>query len=117
MPNRALVMSGGGSKGAFELGAVDYLVNERGLDFQVIAGVSTGSLNATMLAQGTGLDGLRDQLEQLKEIWYSSPRPVSTTRNLYGRRYSAGSIRISCRRLASSSASAACVWRPVTITP
>jgi predicted acylesterase/phospholipase RssA len=61
-------MSGGGSKGAFELGAVDYLVNEDGLDFKVIAGVSTGSLNATMLAQGADFDGLRDQLEQLKDL-------------------------------------------------
>ncbi len=83
MPNRALVMSGGGSKGAFELGAVDYLVNEGGLDFQVIAGVSTGSLNATMLAQGAGLDGLRDQLEQLKEIWFG----ISSYRDIYRKRF------------------------------
>lgn len=83
MPNRALVMSGGGSKGAFELGAVDYLVNEDGLDFKVIAGVSTGSLNATMLAQGADFDGLRDQLEQLKEIWFG----ISSYRDVYRKRF------------------------------
>jgi len=70
MPNRALVMSGGGSKGAFQVGAVDYLVNDRGLDFQVLAGVSTGSLNAAVLAQGTGRAGLQQQIEALKTLWF-----------------------------------------------
>jgi NTE family protein len=69
MPNRALVMSGGGSKGAFELGAVSYLVNERKLDFQVIAGVSTGSLNATVLAQA-GPGELKEYVRRLAEVWF-----------------------------------------------
>ena len=42
MPNRAVVMSGGGAKGAFQVGALDYLIQDLGLDFQVIAGVSDG---------------------------------------------------------------------------
>lgn len=69
MVNRAVVMSGGGSKGAFQLGALDYLVNEKGLDFQVIAGVSTGSLNAVTIAQGRDREGLRDHLGKLRDIW------------------------------------------------
>jgi len=70
MPNRALVLSGGGSKGAFELGVVDYLVNDRGLDFEVIAGVSTGSLNAVVLAQGAGASGIRTEVAALKDLWF-----------------------------------------------
>lgn len=84
MPKRALVMSGGGSRGAFQVGAVDYLVNELGLDFPVIAGVSTGSLNAVILAQGAGPDGLRAQLAALKDLWFAvrSSDDVYTTRFL-----------------------------------
>ena len=48
MPNRAVVMSGGGAKGAFQVGALDYLIQDLGLDFQVIAGVSDGLLNAVV---------------------------------------------------------------------
>jgi len=84
MPNRALVMSGGGSKGAFEVGAVDYLVNDRGLDFEVIVGVSTGSLNAVILAQGAGLSGLKAQVAALKDLWFGirSSKDIYTTRFL-----------------------------------
>ena len=46
----ALVMSGGGARGAFELGVLDYLIRDKGLDFQVITGVSVGALNAAMFA-------------------------------------------------------------------
>jgi NTE family protein len=83
MPNRALVLSGGGSKGAFELGAVDYLVNGRGLDFQVIAGVSTGSLNAVVLAQGAGLAGIKTQVTALKHLWFG----IRSNRDIYTPRF------------------------------
>ena len=71
MANRALVLSGGGAKGSFELGVVDYLVNDLKIDFQVICGVSTGALNASILSQGKGYDGLKEKLEELKKVWFS----------------------------------------------
>lgn len=83
MPNRALVMSGGGSKGAFELGALDYLINVRNLDFQVIAGVSTGSLSAVMLAQGKGPEGLKEQVKRLKDYWLG----IRSHRDIYRDRF------------------------------
>jgi NTE family protein len=46
----ALVVSGGGSKGAFAVGAVKYLVEERGLSFDILSGTSTGALVTTILA-------------------------------------------------------------------
>lgn len=65
----ALVLSGGGFNGAFQIGALNYL-NENwkkltGLNtpmkFDVIAGVSVGAINGAMLAAG--------KLEELNELW------------------------------------------------
>ena len=60
---RALVLSGGGAKGAFQLGALEYIAHHKPsyFDFQIIAGVSVGSLNGVMLAQ--------KKFEILKQIW------------------------------------------------
>ena len=84
MPNRAVVMSGGGSKGAFQVGALDYLIRDLGLDFQVIAGVSTGSLNSVVLAQASSFDELKRAHAQLKELWFGlqSDHDVYTSRFL-----------------------------------
>jgi NTE family protein len=49
---RALVISGGGSKGAFAVGALKYLMLERGVDFEVLSGTSTGALIVPMVAAG-----------------------------------------------------------------
>ena len=59
----------GGAKGAFEVGAAEHLIIERGLDFDVIAGTSTGCLNASLLAQGAGLEGLQWEVRHLRSIW------------------------------------------------
>ncbi|HKP75807.1 MAG TPA: patatin-like phospholipase family protein [Longimicrobiaceae bacterium] len=48
--SRALVISGGGSRGAFAVGALKFLMLERGLEFDVLAGTSTGALIAPMIA-------------------------------------------------------------------
>jgi NTE family protein len=50
MARTALVVSGGGSKGAFAVGAAKYLVQEAGLSFDILAGTSTGALITAMLA-------------------------------------------------------------------
>jgi len=47
---RALVLAGGGSKGAYEVGFIKAL-NELGIDFQIITGTSIGALNGCLLAQ------------------------------------------------------------------
>lgn len=65
----ALVLSGGGFNGAFQLGALNYL-NENwyritgrkeAMHFDVIAGVSTGALNGVMTAMG--------KLDELNDLW------------------------------------------------
>lgn len=64
----AIVMSGGGAKGAFQVGVLDELAR-RGITFDTFAGVSTGAIQALGGAQGdlpgllaawTGLRGNRD---------------------------------------------------------
>ena len=47
---RALVLSGGGAKGSWQCGAVKYLVNDLGLQYDCICGISVGALNAAYMA-------------------------------------------------------------------
>lgn len=48
---RALVLGGGGSKGAYQVGAYRAL-RELGFSFSLVTGVSIGALNGAMIAQG-----------------------------------------------------------------
>jgi predicted acylesterase/phospholipase RssA len=54
---RALVISGGGSKGAFAVGAAQFLMGQLGLEFDLFVGTSTGALITPMLA-ALGRDAL-----------------------------------------------------------
>ena len=65
---RALVLSGGGSRGAYEIGAWQAL-EELGVKFQAVYGASIGAINAGLVAQGDlGLaERLWDQID-LKQI-------------------------------------------------
>jgi len=49
---RALVISGGGSKGAFAGGVAEYLIDELKLNYEILIGTSTGSLLVPQLAIG-----------------------------------------------------------------
>jgi NTE family protein len=57
----ALVLSGGGAKGAFQAAAEKYAREVKGYQWDIIAGVSVGALNATMLAM--------HKYQRLFEIW------------------------------------------------
>jgi NTE family protein len=48
---RALVLSGGGSKGAYEAGAIQCLLGDKKISYDIICGVSVGALNGAFLAQ------------------------------------------------------------------
>lgn len=58
---KALVISGGGSKGAFAGGVAEFLMKEAKHDYEVLVGSSTGSLLIPHLALGN--------LEKLKQIY------------------------------------------------
>ena len=65
----ALVLSGGGFNGAFQLGAINYINKNwkkitgstAPMKFDIIAGVSTGALNGSLLAMG--------KLDLLNDLW------------------------------------------------
>ena len=62
---RALVISGGGSRGSFALGVLDVLF-ERGISHDVFCGISVGALIVPAVAQG--------DFELLKRTWFSIRR-------------------------------------------
>ncbi|HJW30038.1 MAG TPA: patatin-like phospholipase family protein, partial [Saprospiraceae bacterium] len=49
---RALVISGGGAKGAWAGGFIEYLAREQGKTWDLLVGSSTGSLLVPMIAVG-----------------------------------------------------------------
>ncbi|QDY77878.1 patatin-like phospholipase family protein [Streptomyces qinzhouensis] len=60
-----LVLAGGGAKGAYELGVLDYLA-ERGTRISAIAGTSIGALNGAVLASE---ESLFHGVERLASFW------------------------------------------------
>ena len=56
-----LVLSGGGTKGAFEVGAEQVLREDGGFEWERIFGVSVGALNGALLAQG--------EYQRLLDVW------------------------------------------------
>jgi NTE family protein len=62
---RALVLPGGGGRGAYQVG-VAKAFQEVGIQFDLIFGTSIGAINGTMIAQGS--------IDRLAELW-SSIRP------------------------------------------
>lgn len=60
---KALVISGGGSKGAFAGGVAQYLIEERKKNYDLFIGTSTGSLLVCHLALG--------KVEKIKEVYTS----------------------------------------------
>lgn len=64
----ALVLSGGGARGAYEAGVVAGLVEVLGrVEFELIAGTSVGAINAAYLAGNTHRDDLG--IERLLDLW------------------------------------------------
>ncbi len=63
MPDRpaTLVLSGGGAKGAFQIGAERVLREELGFRWERIFGISVGALNTMLMAQ--------QAYSQLRELW------------------------------------------------
>jgi len=57
----AFVLSGGGAKGSFQVGALKYLCKEKGIVPDVVIGISTGSLQGLAVAQ--------QDLDALEQVW------------------------------------------------
>jgi NTE family protein len=61
-PCRALVLSGGGARGAYEIGVVKAIL-ETGVEFDFVFGTSIGGINAAFIAQGS--------FNRLEDLWSS----------------------------------------------
>lgn len=70
---RALVISGGGSKGAFAGGIAEYLISECKNEYDLFLGTSTGSLLVPLLSIG--------EISKLKEIYTSVNQRSIFSRN------------------------------------
>ena len=57
----AIVLSGGGAKGAFQVGVLDELITTRGIKIDIAVGTSTGSIQALAVAQ--------DDIPKLVDMW------------------------------------------------
>src|SRR5688572_19786456 len=72
----ALVLSGGGFKGSFQVGALQYLKKNWSvidpqnpvMKFDIVAGVSVGSLNGALIAS--------DAFDQLEQLWIAAANNV-----------------------------------------
>jgi len=70
---KVLVLGGGGSKGAYQAGAIDYLLGEQGFRYRGIFGVSVGAINGLHLSQYKDFEAAQ-ATEQLLTFW----RGIST---------------------------------------
>jgi NTE family protein len=72
-PRRALIFSGGGARGAYEAGVVQYLVDElpkrlgHPVSFDILCGTSVGAIHACYLAATAHID--RDRGSRLVDFW------------------------------------------------
>lgn len=70
MANRCLILSGGGVKGAYQLGMLRYLTEVRGLSWDLIAGISVGALNGSFIAQYKP-EEQKYAVRNLEKVWRS----------------------------------------------
>jgi len=70
---RAIVLAGGGARGAYEAGVLSFLLEDlpkqlgRSIDFDIVCGTSVGAIHAAFLAATADVEEGRGQ--SLKEIW------------------------------------------------
>lgn len=72
----AVVLSGGGAKGAFQVGVLDALIRERGVSFETAVGTSTGAIQAAAVAQ--------DDIGMLVDFWEGLKGPDDIYRRKSG---------------------------------
>jgi NTE family protein len=65
---RALVLSGGGSKGAYQVGVLKKWLLDDKRDYDIVCGVSVGALNTGAICQ-TRLGNPEEAYKKLAEIW------------------------------------------------
>lgn len=69
-----LVLSGGGSKASFQLGALRYLYEVVGIRPTVVVGTSSGSILSAMIGQSLDPDEQAASVRRLEELWFGMRR-------------------------------------------
>jgi len=80
---RALVISGGGSKGAFAGGVAQFLMEDLGYHYDLFVGTSTGSLLISHLALGK-VEKIRDVFTSVNQRSIFNHRPFLVKKTKYG---------------------------------
>ena len=62
----AFVLAGGGTKGSFEVGVLQYLVGVEGIAPDIITATSAGAIAATVLAQARTLPEFEDRVNEIE---------------------------------------------------
>ncbi len=76
-PTVACVLSGGGSRASFQLGALGYLYrNDPGFSPTILVGASAGSILAAGLAQDSDRDAQHQFIARMTEIWLGLRDPA-----------------------------------------
>lgn len=81
---RALVISGGGSKGAFAGGIAEHLIKDQGKDYDIYVGTSAGSLLIPLLALGE-VDRIKAAFTKVtqKDVFSRNPFTIKKRGNIY----------------------------------
>ncbi|MBZ2197775.1 patatin-like phospholipase family protein [Occultella gossypii] len=64
-----LVVSGGGARSSFQIGALTYLYEQDGFAPQVMTGTSAGSILTAVIAQYSDQAGQREAVADLRRLW------------------------------------------------
>lgn len=67
---KALVLSGGGAKGAYQIGALEKWIEDDGIDYSIFVGTSVGAINGAALAQAAP-GKLKEAYIILRELWWN----------------------------------------------
>ena len=65
---RALVLSGGGSKGAYQVGVLKRWMLEEGREYDILVGTSVGAINVAGLSQAR-LGDPKEAYRRLEDVW------------------------------------------------
>jgi len=87
MIKRALVLAGGGSKGAWQLGVLSVLMGTQARDYEIMTGVSVGALNVAGLSQ-TPYGKPKESIEWLTKLWLDNVE----TKHIYKRWFPFGRV-------------------------
>lgn len=85
---RALVLSGGGSKGAFQIGVLKRWMGDEGLDYDIMCGVSVGALNIAGLSHSPYGEP-QAAIKWLEDFWM---KHVTGTESIYKRWFPFGRL-------------------------